>query len=82
VFSRYLFHAPTKWAFDASYMLYSTLFMFAKRLTLSRNGHVRGDFLISPGSQDPGEDGSVPYPVLLPRHPRLVHCGTLKRIAG
>jgi TRAP-type mannitol/chloroaromatic compound transport system permease small subunit len=45
VFSRYLFHAPTKWAFDASYMLYGTLFMFAGAYTLSRNGHVRGDFL-------------------------------------
>ena len=45
MFSRYLFHAPTKWAFDASYMLYGTLFMFAGAYTLSRNGHVRGDFL-------------------------------------
>lgn len=45
VFSRYLFHAPTKWAFDASYMLYGTLFMMAGAYTLSRNGHVRGDFL-------------------------------------
>jgi TRAP-type mannitol/chloroaromatic compound transport system permease small subunit len=45
VFSRYLFHAPTKWAFDASYMLYGTLFMFAGAYTLSRNGHVRGDFM-------------------------------------
>lgn len=45
VFSRYLFNAPTKWAFDASYMLYGTLFMFAGAYTLSRNGHVRGDFL-------------------------------------
>ena len=45
VFSRYLFHAPTKWAFDVSYMLYGTLFMFAGAYTLSRNGHVRGDFL-------------------------------------
>jgi TRAP-type mannitol/chloroaromatic compound transport system permease small subunit len=45
VFSRYLFRAPTKWAFDASYMLYGTLFMFAGAYTLSRNGHVRGDFL-------------------------------------
>jgi TRAP-type mannitol/chloroaromatic compound transport system permease small subunit len=45
VFSRYLFHAPTKWAFDASYMLYGLLFMSAGAYTLSRNGHVRGDFL-------------------------------------
>jgi len=45
VFSRYLFSRPTTWAFDASYMLYGTLFMLAGAYTLSRNGHVRGDFL-------------------------------------
>jgi TRAP-type mannitol/chloroaromatic compound transport system permease small subunit len=42
---RYLFLAPTEWAFDASYMLYGTLFMLAGAYTLSRNGHVRGDFI-------------------------------------
>ncbi|HEY4773589.1 MAG TPA: TRAP transporter small permease subunit [Xanthobacteraceae bacterium] len=45
VFMRYLFRAPTAWAFDASYMLYGTLFMLAGAYTLSRNGHVRGDFI-------------------------------------
>lgn len=45
VFSRYMFGAPTEWAFDASYMLYGALFMMAGAYTLSRNGHVRGDFL-------------------------------------
>lgn len=45
VFARYLFAAPTTWAFDASYMLYGTLFMMAGAYTLSRNAHVRGDFL-------------------------------------
>ncbi len=45
VFSRYLFRAPTKWAFDASYMLYGLLFMTAGAYALSRNAHVRGDFL-------------------------------------
>lgn len=45
VFMRYLFRAPTEWAFDASYMLYGTLFMMAGAYTLSRNGHVRGDFI-------------------------------------
>ena len=45
VFSRYLFLAPTEWAFDASYMLYGTLFMMAGAYALSRNGHVRGDFI-------------------------------------
>jgi TRAP-type mannitol/chloroaromatic compound transport system permease small subunit len=45
VFSRYMFGAPTEWAFDASYMLYGALFMLAGPYTLSRNGHVRGDFI-------------------------------------
>jgi TRAP-type mannitol/chloroaromatic compound transport system permease small subunit len=45
VFARYMFGSPTDWAFDASYMLYGTLFMLAGAYTLSRNGHVRGDFL-------------------------------------
>ena len=45
VFMRYVFSAPTGWGFDASYMAYGTLFMMAGAYTLSRNGHVRGDFL-------------------------------------
>ncbi|MBB3974766.1 TRAP transporter small permease subunit [Hansschlegelia beijingensis] len=45
VVSRRLIGAPTTWAFDASYMLYGLLFMSAGAYTLSRNGHVRGDFL-------------------------------------
>jgi TRAP-type mannitol/chloroaromatic compound transport system permease small subunit len=39
------FGAPTTWAYDTTYMLYGTLFMLAGAYTLSRNGHVRGDFL-------------------------------------
>jgi TRAP-type mannitol/chloroaromatic compound transport system permease small subunit len=42
---RYAFRAPTPWAFDLSYMLYGTLFMMAGAYTLSRDGHVRGDFI-------------------------------------
>jgi TRAP-type mannitol/chloroaromatic compound transport system permease small subunit len=45
VFSRYVLGVPTDWAFDASYILYGTLFMMAGAYTLARNGHVRGDFL-------------------------------------
>lgn len=45
VFMRYFFLAPTEWAFDASYILYGTLFMLAGAYTLSRNAHVRGDFI-------------------------------------
>jgi TRAP-type mannitol/chloroaromatic compound transport system permease small subunit len=45
VFMRYVFSRPTDWAFDASYMLYGALFMLAGAYALSRNSHVRGDFL-------------------------------------
>lgn len=45
VVARYVFNAPTQWAFDVSYMLYGALFMMAGAYTLARNGHVRGDVL-------------------------------------
>ncbi|WP_420393833.1 TRAP transporter small permease subunit [Acuticoccus sp.] len=40
---RYVFRAPTSWAFDISYMMYGALFMMAGAYTLSRDGHVRAD---------------------------------------
>lgn len=45
VFVRYALGAPTPWAFDLSYMMYGTMFMMAGAYTLSRDGHVRGDFI-------------------------------------
>ncbi|MGF1475113.1 MAG: TRAP transporter small permease subunit [Geminicoccaceae bacterium] len=45
VFMRYALRNPTSWAFDVSYMMYGALFMMAGAYTLSRDGHVRGDFL-------------------------------------
>ena len=45
VFVRYALTAPTKWAFDFSYIMYGTLFMMAGAYTLARNGHVRGNFI-------------------------------------
>ncbi|HSM39502.1 MAG TPA: TRAP transporter small permease subunit [Afifellaceae bacterium] len=45
VFVRRILGAPTSWAFDLSYMMYGTLFMMAGAYTLSRDGHVRGDFI-------------------------------------
>jgi TRAP-type mannitol/chloroaromatic compound transport system permease small subunit len=42
---RYAFSAPTPWAFDLSYMLYGAMFMMAGAYALSRDGHVRGDFI-------------------------------------
>jgi len=45
VFVRYGLNAPTSWAFDLSYITYGTLFMMGGAYTLSRGGHVRGDFI-------------------------------------
>ncbi len=45
VFVRYALNAPTKWAFDFSYIMYGALFMMAGAYTLSRDGHVRGNFV-------------------------------------
>lgn len=42
---RRLFNAPTAWAFDVTYIMYGTLFMMGGAYTLSRGGHVRGDFI-------------------------------------
>ena len=47
VFKRYYMNQPTAWIFDASNMLYGTLFMIAGAYTLAQNAHVRGDFLYS-----------------------------------
>jgi len=45
VFVRYVLNAPTAWALDISFIMYGTLFMMAGAYTLSRDGHVRGDFV-------------------------------------
>ena len=47
VFKRYILNAPTAWIFDASNMLYGSLFMLCGAYTLAQNAHVRGDFLYS-----------------------------------
>ncbi len=43
VIVRYVFNAPTSWAFDFSYLLYGAMFFMAGAYTLSRDGHVRAD---------------------------------------
>lgn len=45
VFVRYVLNDPTAWALDVSFIMYGTLFMMGGAYTLSRGGHVRGDFL-------------------------------------
>jgi len=43
--SRYLLNAPTFWAYDLSYMLYSALFMLGAHFALLRGAHIRTDML-------------------------------------
>jgi TRAP-type mannitol/chloroaromatic compound transport system permease small subunit len=43
--ARYLFNAPTLWAYDLSYMLYGALFMLGAHYTLLKGAHIRTDML-------------------------------------
>jgi TRAP-type mannitol/chloroaromatic compound transport system permease small subunit len=43
VAARYLFNAPTQWAYDLTFMLYGTFFMLGAAFALQRKGHVRTD---------------------------------------
>lgn len=45
VFVRYVLNSPTPWALDVSFIMYGSLFMMGGAYTLSRGGHVRGDFM-------------------------------------
>ena len=45
VFVRYVLGSPTPWALDVSFIMYGALFMMGGAYTLSRGGHVRGDFI-------------------------------------
>ena len=51
VFKRYILNAPTGWVYDASNMLYGTLFMMGGAYALAHDAHVRGDFFY--GSMKP-----------------------------
>ena len=42
--ARYLFNAPTIWAFDLTYMLYGSLFMLGAAYALHKGAHIRTDF--------------------------------------
>jgi TRAP-type mannitol/chloroaromatic compound transport system permease small subunit len=77
VFARYVFRAPTGWGFDASYMLYGTLFMMAGAYALSRGAHVRGDFLyraFSPRTQA-GLDLALYLLFFVPGMAALIYAG-------
>ena len=45
VVARYAFNAPTKWTYEAGYMLYGAQFMLAASYTLLKGGHIRTDVL-------------------------------------
>jgi len=45
VISRKVFNAPTVWAFDLSFMLYSTMFLLGGGYTLKYKGHIFSLFL-------------------------------------
>lgn len=45
VFVRYVLNSPTSWSLDVSFIMYGSLFMMGGAYTLSRGGHVRGDFV-------------------------------------
>lgn len=45
VVARYVFAAPTLWAFDVSYMLNGSIFALGAAYALRRDAHVRIDFL-------------------------------------
>jgi TRAP-type mannitol/chloroaromatic compound transport system permease small subunit len=47
VFARYLFGAPTIWAYDVTYMLFGAHFMLGAAYTLAKGGHIRTDFFFS-----------------------------------
>lgn len=44
VFARYLFNAPTIWAYEVTFMLYGAHFMLGASYTLYKGGHIRTDF--------------------------------------
>lgn len=45
VVARYVFGAPTLWAFDVSYMLNGSIFLLGSAYSLRKDAHVRIDFL-------------------------------------
>lgn len=46
VVSRYIFNAPTIWAYDVTYMFSGALFMLGSAYALRQGTHVRADFLL------------------------------------
>ena len=45
VVARYVFNAPTLWAYDMTFMMYGSFFMLGAAFTLQRRGHIRTDMI-------------------------------------
>jgi TRAP-type mannitol/chloroaromatic compound transport system permease small subunit len=45
VVARYVFNAPTSWAYETIYMLYAAMFMLGAAYALRVGAHIRTDFL-------------------------------------
>jgi TRAP-type mannitol/chloroaromatic compound transport system permease small subunit len=45
VFARYIFHRPTIWSYEITYMIYGTHFLLGAAYTLRVKGHIRIDLL-------------------------------------
>lgn len=57
VVARYVFNAPTEWAYDMTFMLYGSFFMIGSAYTLQKKGHIRTDSYY--GSWSPRTQGWV-----------------------
>ena len=55
--ARYIFDAPTVWAYDMTFMLYGSFFMLGAAYTLRHKGHIRTDSFY--GSWSPRRQGWV-----------------------
>lgn len=45
VFARYIFHRPTIWSYDITYMIYGTHYLLGAAYTLYVKGHIRIDLI-------------------------------------
>lgn len=45
VFARYVFHSPTIWSYEITYMIYGTHFLLGAAYTLKIKGHIRIDLV-------------------------------------
>ena len=76
VVARYLFMAPTIWAYDLTYMLYGTMFMLGSAYTLARQGHIRTDtFYGAWSARTQGVVDSICYVIFIPALVALLWVG-------